>query len=74
MQYLVQTVAFLTFEYGLTKGDLKRSGITTFSIDAWTDASGRPLRYAITAHGANETVNIVDTFSDCNQPLTITAP
>jgi hypothetical protein len=65
---------FLTFEYGLTEKDLSNGDIKTITINAWVDAEGRPLKYVITAHGQNESIDVVETFGDYNARLTIKAP
>jgi hypothetical protein len=65
---------FLDFEYGLTAADLDSFGVKTVTMNAWTDSDGLVVKYLITAHSAEENVYIVETFSDYNQPLTITAP
>jgi hypothetical protein len=66
--------AFLSYEYGLTSSDLAAGRITALTMSAWTDGNGHVTRFVITAKSAEESVNIVETFTAYNQPLTITAP
>ena len=69
-----QANGFLTYEYNLTSGDLASGGITAVTIGAWTDGSGHVTKFVITAKSAQERVDVVETFTGYNRPLTITAP
>ena len=66
--------AFLSYEYYLTSSDLASGHITAVTLSAWTDGNGHVTKFVITAKSAEETVNIVETFTAYNRPLTITAP
>ena len=66
--------AFLTYEYGLTSSDLADGHIAAVTIGVWTDSSGYLTKIMVTAKSAEESVYSVETFTDYNKPLTITAP
>jgi hypothetical protein len=61
-------------EFYTASSDLADGRITALTIGAWTDGNGQLTKFVITAKSAEESVNIVETFTACNRPLTITAP
>jgi hypothetical protein len=69
-----QVGAFLSFEYGLPVQALIDMSVRLVTIGLWLDGSGRPVKFAVTAHSPRENVNITETFTDYNKPLTIKAP
>jgi hypothetical protein len=69
-----QVGAFLSFEYGLAAQALTDMSVKSVTISLWLDGSGRPVKFAVTAHSPRENVGITETFTDYNKPLTIKAP
>lgn len=69
-----QAGAFLEYEYYLFASDLTDTGIKSVTVSLWLDSTGRPARFTVTARSSEENVNISETFTHYNQPMTIKAP
>ena len=65
---------FLSYEYGLTTKSFENTRIKSITVALLLDSSGRPAEFAISGRSSAYVFAVIETFSNYNQPLTITAP
>jgi hypothetical protein len=66
--------SFLSWEYSLPAKAFAGTGIRTVTVNLLLDNRGRPVKFTVAARSSTYVVSVTETFSNYNQPLTISAP
>jgi hypothetical protein len=69
-----QIGSFLAWEFGLNAGSFAGTGITTFRVQFWLDASGRPVFIGATARSSTTEFAVAEVFANYNKPVVIKVP
>ena len=69
-----QVGSFLAWEFGLTARSFAGTGVKTFRIQFWLDASGRPVRASATGGSSTAQFQATEAFAGYNNPVVIKVP